>query len=244
MSEATWEKRRTSFGTAAQLYEAGRPRYPREVLLQCLPEPAAEVLDLAAGTGLLTAGLLELGLSVVAVEPLEEMRERIPSGARALAGTAEQIPLPDESVDAVFVGQAWHWFDVQRAVAEIHRVLRPGGVLAPMWNLLDAADPVSLALAEAAAHDECSAQMLGDDAPPPFDPAGMFSTPERLIVPFALPYNRDRVAAMVASTSVAILASPEERSHLLDAAREIVPEGDFFLSWLCEAWRAEKITAT
>jgi SAM-dependent methyltransferase len=238
-----WEERRTSFGTAAELYEAGRPHYPREVLLQCLPEGASEVLDLAAGTGPLTAGLLDLGLSVVAVEPLDEMRARIPSGAEALAGTAEQIPLPDESVDAVFVGQAWHWFDVPRAVAEIHRVLRPGGVLAPMWNLLDASDPLSLALAEAAAVDECSAQMLADDAPPPFDPAGLFSPPQRLIVPFALPYNRDRVAAMIASTSVAILASPDERERLLDAARDIVPDGNFFLSWLCEGWRAEKITA-
>jgi hypothetical protein len=117
-----------------------------------------------------------------------------------------------------------------------------------MWNLLDATDPLSLALAETAAHDECSASMPGDDALPPFDPAGLFTTPERLTVQFALPYNRDRVAAMVASTSVAILASEADREQLLDAARNIVPDGNFFLSWICEAWfsvklGAEKITA-
>lgn len=240
---AKWEQRRTSFGPAAELYKAGRPGYPREALLACLPEWAGEVLDLAAGTGPLTANLLDIGLSVIAVEPLEEMRALIPAEARALAGTAEAIPLPDDSVDAVLVGQAWHWFDVPRAVAEIHRVLRPGGVLAPMWNLLDADDPVSRHLGEVAAADECSSAMLGDDAQPPFDPAGLFTAPERLIVPFALPYNRDRVVAMVASTSVAILASAEHRAQLLEAARDAVPDGNFFLSWVCEGWRAEKITA-
>ncbi|MGN6473082.1 MAG: class I SAM-dependent methyltransferase [Mycobacteriales bacterium] len=242
MTEATWEARRSSFGPAAELYKAGRPGYPREALIACLPDWAGEVLDLAAGTGPLTANLLDIGLSVVAVEPLDEMRALIPSGATALAGTAEEIPLPDESVDAVFVGQAWHWFDVPRAVAEIHRVLRPGGVLAPMWNLLDADDPVSRPLGEVAAKDECSTAMLGDDAQPPFDPAGLFTDPQRLIVPFALPYNRARVIAMVASTSVAILASEADRAQLLEAAADAVPDGNFFLSWICEGWRSEKIT--
>lgn len=250
MTETTapeWEQRRTSFGSAAAQYKAGRPGYPREVLLQCLPEGADEVLDLAAGTGPLTANLLDIGLSVVAVEPLDDMRALIPSDARALQGTAEQIPLPDESVDAVFIGQAWHWFDVPRAVGEIHRVLRPGGVLAPMWNLLDANDPLSKLLSELAAPDECSASMLGADAPPPFDPAGLFSAPERLIVEYALPYNRARVAAMISSISVTIAMPEPERGRLLETVTNAMPEGDFFLSWICEAWfsvklRAEKIT--
>jgi SAM-dependent methyltransferase len=241
VSDGTWEQRRTSFGSAAELYRAGRPGYPREVLLQCLPDDAAEVLDLAAGTGPLTANLLDIGLSVVAVEPLDDMRALIPRDARALAGTAEEIPLPDESVDAVFVGQAWHWFDVPHAVAEIHRVLRPGGVMAPMWNLLDADDPVSSALADVAAPDECSAKMPGDDALPPYDPAGLFASPQRLIVPYALPYSRDRVVAMIASTSLAILATPDDREQLLEAARNSMPEGNFFLSFICEAWPAVKV---
>ena len=242
VTQEEWEERRTSFGPAAQLYKTGRPGYPREILLQCLPDGASEVLDLAAGTGPLTANLLDIGLSVVAVEPLEEMRALIPADARTMAGTAEEIPLPDESVDAVFVGQAWHWFDAPRAVAEIHRVLRPGGVLAPMWNLLDADDPVSKALSDVAAPDECSAKMPGDDAQPPFDPAGLFAAPQRLIVPYALPYNRDRVVAMIASTSLAILAAPADREQLLEATRASMPEGNFFLSFICEAWRSEKIT--
>jgi SAM-dependent methyltransferase len=241
VSETGWEERRTSFGSAAEQYRAGRPGYPREVLLQCLPEWAGEVLDLAAGTGPLTANLLDIGLSVIAVEPLDEMRALIPAEARALAGTAEQIPLPDESVDAVFVGQAWHWFDVPRAVAEIHRVLRPGGVMAPMWNLLDADDPVSRRLAEVAANDECSANMLGDDAQPPFDPAGLFAAPQRLVVSYALPYNRNRVAALISSVSVTINASPSDRERILQDAVSAVPDGDFFLSWICEAWPAVRL---
>ncbi|HVS67643.1 MAG TPA: methyltransferase domain-containing protein [Mycobacteriales bacterium] len=241
-TSAEWEQRRTSFDSAAEQYKAGRPGYPREVLLQCLPDAASEVLDLAAGTGPLTANLLDIGLSVVAVEPLDDMRALIPPEARALSGTAEAIPLPDESVDAVFIGQAWHWFDVPRAVAEIHRVLRPGGVLAPMWNLLDANDPLSLRLSELAAPDECSGSMLGDDAAPPFDPAGLFTTPERLVVEYALPYNRSRVTAMIASISVTIALPEPERERLLETVTSSVPDGDFFLSWICEAWRAEKIT--
>ncbi|HWC34727.1 MAG TPA: methyltransferase domain-containing protein [Mycobacteriales bacterium] len=238
---AEWETRRTSFGPAAANYKAGRPGYPREILLQCLPDWAAEVLDLAAGTGPLTNNLLDLGLSVTAVEPLDEMRALIAPEATALPGTAEAIPLPDESVDAVFVGQAWHWFDAPRALAEIHRVLRPGGVMAAMWNLLDADDPISRRLAEMAAPDECSASMPGDDVQPPFDPSGLFTTPQRLIVPYALPYNRARVAALIGSVSVTITASPAERERLLDAATNAVPEGSFFLPFVCEAWTAAKL---
>ena len=92
------------------------------------------MLDLAAGTGVLTRPLLEAGLEVVAVEPVAEMRRRCPPSARALEGTAEAIPLDAGSVDAVVVGQAFHWFDGDAALAEIHRVLRPEGLLALFWN--------------------------------------------------------------------------------------------------------------
>ena len=90
-------------------------------------------MDLAAGTGRLTRELLALGASVVAVEPVDEMRALI-RGTEAVRGRAEEIPLPEGSVDAVFVGEAFHWFDGPAALAEIARVLRPGGGLAIMWN--------------------------------------------------------------------------------------------------------------
>ena len=99
---------------------------------------AATVLDLGAGTGKLTRLLVAAFGRVVAVEPAEAMRrllETLCPEAEALAGTGQEVPLADASVDAVFAAQAFHWFDDERAVAEIVRVLRPGGALVLMWNV-------------------------------------------------------------------------------------------------------------
>ena len=98
------------------------------------------MLDLGAGTGKLTTRLVERGLDVVAVDPIPEMLELLSNSlpdTPALLGTAEEIPLPDDSVDAVLVAQAWHWFDPERAVKEVARVLRPGGRLGLVWNTRD-----------------------------------------------------------------------------------------------------------
>lgn len=137
--------RSLSFGSQAAAYERGRPSYPPEAVDWLLsPEvgnPVQDVLDLGAGTGKLTSRLVERGLNVVAVDPIAELldvlRNTMPD-VPALLGTAEQIPLPDDSVDAVLVAQAWHWFDPGRAVAEVVRVLRPGGRLGLLWNVRDA----------------------------------------------------------------------------------------------------------
>ena len=130
-----------SFGQAALAYDRGRPDWPPE-LLDAVPLGAdATVLDLGAGTGKLTRLLSARYARAIAVEPDSRMRELI-SGADVLAGTAEEIPLPDASVDGVFAAEAFHWFDGAVAVAEIARVLRPGGVLALLWNRFDSADRV------------------------------------------------------------------------------------------------------
>lgn len=130
------------FDLAGTAYERGRPSYPREAVELLAAEleirPARDVLDLAAGTGKLTRLLTPTGARLVAVEPVAGMRrileEALP-GLRILDGTAEAIPLPDASVDTVVVGQAFHWFDGPTALAEIARVLRPGGGLGLIWNL-------------------------------------------------------------------------------------------------------------
>ena len=101
-----WAERATSFGSEAQAYAYGRPTYPVEAVQWALPDGARTVLDLAAGTGKLTQRLLELGLDVIAVEPSDEMRAFVPNEARALAGSAEAIPLSPASVDAVVVSHA------------------------------------------------------------------------------------------------------------------------------------------
>ncbi len=122
-----------SFGVAAEAYDRGRPEWPEE-LLEPLPlRRDARVLDLGAGTGKLTRVLAWRYAEVVAVEPDEAMRARIDVG-ETLAGTAEAVPLADASVDGVFAAEAFHWFDRSRAIPEIARVLRPGGVVGLLTN--------------------------------------------------------------------------------------------------------------
>ena len=131
----------SSFGTVAESYELGRPRYPSAALDRLSGElgldAASTVVDLAAGTGKLTRDLMPRFARVIAVEPLDEMRAGLARGvpgAEAVAGTAEAMPLPDGVADAVFVAQAFHWFANHAALAEIARVLRPGGGLALLFN--------------------------------------------------------------------------------------------------------------
>jgi len=137
--------RARSFGPVAAAYAEHRPGYPDSAIDWALGLVAdrneIDVLDLGAGTGALTRTLVARpGTAVTAVEPDEEMlvelRRRVPTAA-ARAGSAEAIPLADAAVDAVLVAQALHWFDLDRALPEIIRVLRPGGVLAALWNADD-----------------------------------------------------------------------------------------------------------
>jgi SAM-dependent methyltransferase len=131
----------SSFGAAAVVYAEHRPDYaPAAVRWALEPAPGPRVLDLGAGTGKLTGTLIALGADVIAVEPdpamLTELRRALPD-VRALPGSAEAIPLPDASVDAVLAGNALHWFDMAVAGPEIARVLAPSGILAGLWNVMD-----------------------------------------------------------------------------------------------------------
>jgi SAM-dependent methyltransferase len=136
----TVHPRAHAFGERAEDYECGRPGWPDGKIAELIARwQARDVIDLAAGTGKLTRILVEHA-NVTAIEPVDGMRAvlaREVPGARVISGTAEAIPLDDESVDAVFVAEAFHWFDLARAPAEIARVLRPGAHLAVLWNRLD-----------------------------------------------------------------------------------------------------------
>ncbi|WP_433727845.1 class I SAM-dependent methyltransferase [Nocardia sp. CA-129566] len=138
-----WARRASSFGAQAAVYAEHRPDYPAAGIrwaLAPIGDEAPVVLDLGAGTGKLTEGLLAIGAEVIAVEPDDAMRAELVArfpGVTALSGAAETIPLPDGSVDAVVAGQAFHWFDQARAFPEIARVLRADGVFAAFWNMDD-----------------------------------------------------------------------------------------------------------
>ena len=131
------------FARSADAYERGRPGYPDDAVDALVAAlPGRDVVDLAAGTGKLTRALVARGCTVVAAEPVAAMRAAIAPPARTVAGTAEATGLPTASADGVTVAQAFHWFDGPRALAEIHRVLRPGGVLALIWNRRRMEDPL------------------------------------------------------------------------------------------------------
>jgi SAM-dependent methyltransferase len=129
-----------SFGRSAEEYELGRPGYAEAALDAVGLAPDAVVLDLAAGTGKLTRQLVSRVARVIAVEPLDGMRavlERVVPEAEAISGTADAIPLADDAVDAILVGEAFHWFATAATLAELARVLRPGGTLAILFNQAD-----------------------------------------------------------------------------------------------------------
>ncbi|WCB93939.1 hypothetical protein DSM104299_02665 [Baekduia alba] len=132
------------FADVADDYERGRPGYPAAAIAAFGLPAGARVADVGAVTGKLTRALLAAGLDVVAVEPLDGMRARLVAelpGVEALAGTAEALPLSDASVDAIAVGDAFHWFDSALAAPELARVIRPGGVLAICGNTQEGPPP-------------------------------------------------------------------------------------------------------
>ncbi len=132
------------FGAMGDLYERARPGYPEEAVAILVRElgiaPGTVVVDVGAGTGKLTRSLTPTGATVIAVEPLADMRERLTLTApRAVPfdGTAESMPLRSGSAGAIVCAQAFHWFDGARALAEFHRVLRPAGGVGLIWNVRD-----------------------------------------------------------------------------------------------------------
>jgi SAM-dependent methyltransferase len=214
----------TSFGAAAATYERGRPPYPPQAIDWLLPPGAAHVLDLGAGTGKLTRQLLGRGLAVSAVEPSPGMREQLRQtahGAAVLAGTAEQIPLADRSVDAVLVAQAWHWVDPPRAVPEVARVLRPGGRLGLLWNIRDEREDWVArlgAIMRSAEGTHSGSNTVSDTPPvgPPFGPV------ERLDMEWVHHLPPGALVDMVASRSYIITMPASARDALLDVVRHLI----------------------
>jgi ubiquinone/menaquinone biosynthesis C-methylase UbiE len=144
-----------AFAKVAESYERRRPSYPPELVAWVVERlgigPGKTVVDLAAGTGKLTRQLVPTGARVVAVEPLPEMRaqlEAVLPDVEALAGSAEDLPLPDSIADAVTIAAAIHWFDLEHALPALHRLLKPGGALGVIGPGRDLDQPLQRAVQE------------------------------------------------------------------------------------------------
>jgi SAM-dependent methyltransferase len=240
--------RASSFGAAAGVYERGRPPYPAEAIDWLLPPDARRVLDLGAGTGKLTRQLHERRLDVVAVEPSAGMRDQL---ARALPevtlleGTAESIPLPDDSVDAVLVAQAWHWVNPARALPEVARVLAPGGRLGLVWNIRDEREEWVAQLGR-------TMHRRGeDDDGDPKPAVGLpFSPLQRHDVEWGYHLSRAALVDLVASRSYVITLPEAQRTALLADVRELIDthpdlaaDAEIVLPYVTWCYRTELVAA-
>jgi SAM-dependent methyltransferase len=223
------------FASIADVYERGRPEYAPAVVGALSAElglvPRSTVLDLAAGTGKLTRALAAAGLDVVAVEPHASMRELLATrlgGGRALDGHAESIPLDDGSVSAVTVADAFHWFDQQAALAEIRRILRPGGGLAVLASVPD--------WSGASWAHELGTMMHGlrpehphFDGPPWHEAvraAGGWGPPREVRVSASQPTSAEQLVDYTASMSWVAAMPEQERAATLAKVSELVHAGE------------------
>jgi ubiquinone/menaquinone biosynthesis C-methylase UbiE len=228
------------FARSADAYDRARPDYPPAAIDWLAARiglgPGRTVVDLAAGTGKLTRPLAATGAEVVAIEPVAEMRARIGgAAARALDGTAEAIPLPDASADAVTVGQAFHWFDGPVALAEIHRVLRPGGALALVWNRRPLDHPVHAAIERIVAPFRGDAPAHRSGAwRAAFDTTALFGPLEERTFEHSRPHDADALADRVGSTSFVAALDDGPQADVLAAVRALADEGPVDLPYVCE----------
>ena len=244
------EEASRGFGQSAAAYERGRPGYPAEAIewlvAELRLEPGRTVLDVGAGTGKLTRELISSGATVDAVEPVPAMRavlEQAVPAARALDGTAEALPLAAASVDVIVAGSAFHWFDGPAAVAEFHRVLRPGGRLALVWNRRRREQPLHAAISaiiEPYRRDTPSAYR--SEWRTPVVAGGLFEALAEREVPFEQPVDADGLVDRVGSTSFIAALPDAEREEVLGRIRALAADREppLRLGYINEAYVYER----
>jgi len=243
--------RRLSFGSVARDYDRYRPGAPRQALDWLIPADATAILDLAAGTGAVTRKLVGRAARVVAVEPDERMRAvlvaRCPE-AEVLNGRGEDIPLPDESVDAVVISAAWHWLDPERAVPEITRVLRVGGRLGVIWISRDMSVPWVAefnALARESREADRPARGTGRRRREvTFPPGTPLSPPEERRMAFSLRRTSEQLAGLLGTYSGVITLGPEQRAEFSRRVRAYLdrqPWDQVDLPMICRCLRSSRL---
>jgi len=227
------------FGSSADAYERGRPEYPSAAIGWLAQRvglgQGMTVADLGAGTGKLSRPLAATGARVIAVEPVADMRGAIGPGVEAVEGTAEAIPLLGGSADVVTVGQAFHWFDGDAALAEIHRVLRPCGWLALLWNVRRREDTI---------HVEIESLIEPHLGRVPrhrtgawrgaFERTDLFGPLEEARFPFVQALDANGLAARVGSISAIAALPDDERARVIARARSLAGSGRIELRYDCE----------
>jgi SAM-dependent methyltransferase len=242
---STFQARARSFGPAAERYDRIRPRYPEAALRWILGDTPLTVVDLGAGTGILTRQLAALGHRVIAVEPDPAMRERLAAVGGApepRAGSAEEIPLADASVDAVVAGQAYHWFDRARAHPEIARVLRPGGVFGPLWNDRDESVSWVAALSTVIEETEGASPGLVTTADDPFGPV------EQKLFRQSVRHTPGTLVELMRSRSYHLVATPARQAEMDAAIRnlcathpDLAGRSEFDLPYVTRTYRTHRL---
>ena len=211
-----------SFLTSGVDYDRYRPSFPPEAVDLVLPETVAAVLDLGAGTGKLTESLVARTNELTAVDPsaqmLDVLRAKLPT-VHARVGSAEQIPVASASQDVVTVAQAFHWFDTAPACAEIARVLRPGGLLALLWN-----GPAAECEWDQDCHRIAHPEVAGDGGAEPAGPASLsgFEVLHGSHVPWQEQLTREHYLHRWLTVSTFLAAEPDQRAGLLAQVRAVL----------------------
>lgn len=249
------------FGAAAGEYDRYRVGVPDAVVERLLPHGLDAVLDLGAGTGAMTRRLVGRAKRIFAVDPdrrmLSVLADSCPGGVEAREGTAEHIPLPDASVDAVVVASAWHWMEANAAIPEVARVLRPSGNLIIVWSRRDRSVPwvadLEAVRMSVTGGDDYVEQKIRRYLDEPWLPDGSPFTDVRIEdLRWSATMTREDIAHML-TTYGAYISAPEDRKPemlkgLIDHVKgdeRIVPAGGrddalVELPMVCHVWRATK----
>jgi SAM-dependent methyltransferase len=229
VSRSLHEAAERGFGAAAEAYERSRPGYPSEAIDRLTQEleltRSCRAMDLGAGTGKLTRLLLSTGASLVAVEPVEAMRLAFASvlpEVRLVGGVAEALPFTDETFDAVVCAQSFHWFDGDRALTEIHRVLKRKGRLGLLWNVRDESVPWVHELTEIIGpYERTAPREKTHEWRRAFSASDLFGRLNQLRFPHAQRLDVEGLVERFASVSFIASLPSEERGGVLGRIRSL-----------------------